>query len=96
MKSVSRLWLCFPGPRNRALLEPARSLRAQKAHFSVSKSLGWNRKDRPRILEERAIAKMEKQSQAVDYTGWTNEELIKRVTALESELKQKNAAYVSM
>lgn len=67
----------------------------QKAEFSMSRSRKWRTKNIASRLEARANARMQKEVQQMDYSGWSHEDLIKRVTDLELELKQKNASCVA-
>lgn len=65
-----------------------------KSHFHVSSISRWRRPKhiakttgaRQRYIE----AKMEEKT---DYSAWSNEKLIERVTQLEKELKSKNERY---
>lgn len=63
-----------------------------RSHFHVSSTSRWRRPKyiakatgaRQRYIE----AKMEEEE--TDYSAWSNEKLIERVTQLEKELKSKN------
>ena len=70
----------------------SQQLQLHSAQFSMSRSRKWRTKNIASRLEARANARMEKEVNAMSYSGWSNEDLIKRVTDLELELKQKNAS----
>ena len=57
----------------------------------VTKKSFFNHKEIQRALK---IAKMEKTGVTPDYSSWSHESLIERVTQLENELKKNNGRYI--
>jgi len=66
-----------------------------KAHFHMSRSRRWRTKNTAGREQARASLAFAKMESTTDYTAWSNEKLIERVTQLEAELKYKNARYDS-
>jgi hypothetical protein len=74
------------------LLKRLGSPQVSKAPFHMSRSNRWRRpKQPPARGAKEAAPKMEEK---VDYSAWSQEKLIERVTQLENELKSKNARSV--
>jgi hypothetical protein len=64
----------------------------------MSRSRRW-RKDTGQRKEARAnlhSSTTSKMEEKTDYSAWSHEKLIERVTALENELKEKNQRYIQM
>jgi hypothetical protein len=59
-----------------------------KAAFHMSRSNRWRRPKPPSDRDAKEAAP--KMEQKVDYSAWSQEKLIERVTQLENELKSKN------
>lgn len=66
-----------------------------KAHFHMSRSRRWRTKNTTGREQARASLAVAKMESTTDYTAWSNERLIERVTQLEAELKYKNERYSS-
>lgn len=61
---------------------------------SMTRNRHWRAKDRtPREKAARAVAYTEKMKEKVDYSAWSNEKLIERVTQLENELRNQNLRF---
>jgi hypothetical protein len=67
-----------------------------RSTIHMSRSRRWRkntsqRKEARAVLHSSATPRMEEKT---DYSAWSHEKLIERVTALENELKEKNQRYI--
>jgi hypothetical protein len=65
-----------------------------KASFHMSRSRRWRTKNTASRQEARAASAAAKMENKPDYSNWTHESLVERVTQLEKELKDKNQRLV--
>lgn len=65
-----------------------------KAKFHMSRSRRWRTKNTASRQEARAASAAAKMENKPDYSNWTHESLVERVTQLEKELKDKNQRLV--
>jgi len=60
-----------------------------KANFHMSRSRRWRTKNIANREAARASLAALKMEKSIDYSAWSNEKLIERVTQLEAELKNQ-------
>lgn len=79
---------------------PSRTIRqfgvsiASKAQFNVSRNQNWDSKNIAGRMLTPAASKAAEMDQKSDYTAWSHESLVERVTHLEKELKSLNQRLV--
>jgi len=80
-------------PSPSQFLKRLEAIQVSKAHFHMSRSNRWRRpKQDTKTTGAKAVLKMEEKA---DYSTWSQEKLIERVTQLENELKNKNKRSLS-
>lgn len=76
-------------------LKKLEAIRVSKVHFHMSRSNRWRRpKQDPKTTGAKAVHNTMEVQEKMDYSAWSQEKLIERVTQLEQELKNKNQRFV--
>jgi len=77
------------------ILKKLEAIQVSKVHFHMSRSNRWRRpKQDTKTRGAKAAHKMKVEvEEKTDYSAWSQEKLVERVTQLEQELKNKNQRF---